>query len=70
MENRGDENEGGAQRYYRGESGVVRVPPRVQRREAQRRYPGRNRISPVRWWIGERAEYDGQGFLLGKVVRR
>ena len=69
-ENSLGENGQAAPTYSMRKIGLVRKGVRVGRGEKRGKYPGRTKISPVRWWMGERAVYDARGYLIGKDVRK
>jgi hypothetical protein len=46
---------------------VMRILARGRKISRTTRYPPRNKVSPVRWWLGERAVYEN-GYLIGKDI--
>ena len=50
--------------------GLSRKIIKPKKKNTNRRYPARTKISPIRWWIGERAVYNDDGFLIAKDIRR
>lgn len=50
--------------------GLSRKIVKISKKNSKKRYPTRNKTSPVRWWMGERTVYNDSGFLIAKDVRQ
>lgn len=50
--------------------GLERKVLKPKRNHNKKKYPQRNKTSPVKWWLGERPVYNEQGFLIAKDIRR
>lgn len=50
--------------------GLARKLIKPQKRNGRKKYPNRNKTSPVRWWLGERTVYNDDGYLIAKDIRR